>query len=192
MIASVADCTALLGLMDGEDPDAEVVLDGLLTRVERMFLAACGRADRPFLPASVTAITETIDGVNRRSLFVSRPIASVTSVVIGPVTSPRQTLTASDLVVRPGSTMIQAVDASVRFGTLDEPGAVTVTYTAAAEVPEDARQAVIRATVALYLQRGAEDVRSESEGGVRSELASPFEDPSWRMAVAVHAEPAIG
>lgn len=192
MIASVADLCALLGLSEGDDADTDALLEQLLTRVEALFLAACGRADRPFLDAATEPITEHVDGTGFNAVFTERPVTSVTQITLGDADDPRQTILASALVVLPGRRLLRAKDASVVFGTVDEPGAVHITYTPAAEAPEDAKQAILRAAAALYLQRGAEDVRAESEGGIRSELASPFEDPSWHLAVATHREPQLG
>ncbi len=190
MIVSLPDLLQHLG-ETGDDADRDQVLTDLLTRVEGAFLAACGRSDRPFL-SDTNEITEHTDGTGYNGVYAERPITSVSVVTIGDIDAPRLTIEASALLVVAGSRLVRAKDASVQFGAVDEPGAVHITYTPAAEAPEDAKLAVLRAAAAMYLQRGAEDVRAESEGGVRSEFASAFEDPSWQLAVAVHREPSLG
>lgn len=191
MIVSAADVAAHLGL-DAEDTEFEAAIEPLLTRVEAMFLAACGRGDRPFLESVDGPVTETTDGTGSTAVFTDYPLASIVQVTLGDIDAPRLTLAASDLAVRAGQCIVRAKDGSTKFGTLDEPNAVHITYTPQVESPEDARQAILRAAAALYLQRGAEDVKAESEGGVRSDFASPFEDPTWHLAVAAHRELAVG
>ncbi len=192
MIVTRADLNAHLGFSDGEDAERDALLDELLTRVEGAFLAACGRRARPFQDASATPRTETYDGTGSTLLVCDAPVEAVSALVIGAdPEAPRETLTLSNLVWRAGSALVQRRD-GLPFGALDEPAVVHVTYTVAGEDTTDAQLAILRASAALYLQRGAEDVRSESEGGVRSELAMAFDDPTWMTAVAAHREPMVG
>jgi hypothetical protein len=192
VIVTVADLCAHLGLTEGDDVAQDALLEALSTRVEGAFLAACNRTDRPFLPASTAPIEETIDGTGTGTLFTSRPITSLVSVTVGSTDTPTATYLAAALTFTPGRTIVRARDTSVVFGTADEPSAVTVTYTPAADEPEDVKLAIAREVAKLFLQRGAEDVSAESEGGVRSDLAAAFSDPTWLMAVEHHREPQVG
>ncbi len=187
MIVTAADVAAHLAIEE-DHSEFEAAITPLLTRVEALFLAACGRGDRPFLESAEGPITESVDGTGSNAVFTAYPIASIVQVTLGDVDDPRQTIAASALAITVGRCQVRAKDTSIVFGTLDEPNAVHITYTPQTESPEDARQAILRAAAALYLQRGAEDVKAESEGGVRSDFASPFEDASWHLAVAAHRE----
>ncbi len=192
MIVTVADLCAHLGLTAGDDAVQDAVLEALSTRVEGAFLAACNRTDRPFLPAGDAPIDETLDGTGLGMLFTTRPIASIEQITVGPVDAPTGTYLPAALAYAVGRTMIRTRDASQTFGAVDEPAAVTVTYTPAADEPEDVKLAITREVAKLFLQRGAEDVTAESEGGVRSDLAAAFSDPTWLLAVEHHREPQVG
>lgn len=189
MIVEVADLAAHLELDVPEGSDLESPLSALLSRVEATFLAACGR-DQPFLPAA-SNVEEIHDGTGTGTLYTLRPVASLTQVeLLAGGGAPTVYLPAALHVVA-GSRLVRARESGVRFGALDAPGAVRVTYDAADDLPEDVQLAILRAAAALYLQRGAEDVRAESEGGVRSDFAHAFEDPTWQHAVARHREVSV-
>lgn len=192
MIVDVAAVNAHLGF-DDTDTDRDTLLTRFLVQVESAFLSATGRQDRPFAAANgETPITEIHDGTGTAFLFTNQAIASITSIVIGRNPAlPEETVDLSDVLVTAGTNMIRRSDGGT-FGVLDALGVVHVTYTTAVDAPLDVQLAITRAAAALYLQRGAEDVRAESEGGVRSELASPFDDLTWRDAVAAHRELRVG
>lgn len=185
MIVTAAEVCAHLKL-EGTDTARDALLTSLSERIEAAFLAQAGRADRPFLPAEDEPITEHVDGTGGTAVFSRRPIGALTSVAVN-----GRTIVAADLSYRVGNTMIRSKDGTV-FGGYEEPDAVTIIYTPAAEKPFDAHLAILRAIAAVYLQRGAEDVRAESEGGIRSEFAAAFEDPVWRCAVDDHREVRVG
>lgn len=186
MIVSAAEVCAHLNLQ-GEDTDRDALLEALSTRIEAAFLAQCGRADRPFLPAAAAPITELVDGTGGTAVFTRRPIGALTSVTVGGIT-----IVAADLSFRVGTTMVRDKNGTTVFGRFEAPDAVSIEYTPTAEAPFDAHLAILRAIAAVYLQRGAEDVRAESEGGVRSEFAFAFDDPTWRTAVADNREVRVG
>lgn len=185
MIVTAAEVCAHLKL-EGTDPARDALLEGLSQRVEAAFLAQAGRADRPYLPAETAPITELVDGTGGDAVFTRRPIGALTSVTVD-----GRTIAAADLAFRVGNTMIRSRDGSV-FGKFEAADAVSIVYTPAAEAPFDVHLVILRAVAAIYLQRGAEDVRAESEGGIRSEFASAFEDPVWRMTVQDHREVRVG
>lgn len=192
MIVTVAALSAHLGF-DTEDTERDNLLEQILAQVEAAFLAACGRTDRPFAAVDGTVdLVEVHDGTGTAWLFVGAPVKSLTSIVIGTdPESPVETIDPSVLLWSIGSTTIRRKDGGT-FGAIDAIGVVQCTYTPAADAPTDVQYAVLRAAATVFLQRGAEDARIESEGGVRTELSNAFEDPSWRDAVMANRELRIG
>jgi hypothetical protein len=192
MIVTAAALTSWLGFTD-TDTDRDALLADLLAYVEQAFLNACGRGNMPFTTeADTDDVTVTLPGTGAASVFLPYPVQSLTDVVVGlDQNAPEETLAAADLVWRVGSIVISRTDGGT-FGALDAEGVVHVTYRRAADAPADVKIALLRAAAALYYQRGAEDVRAESQGGVRSDLAGPFSDDTWRAAVDAHREYRIG
>ena len=187
VLVTLEDLQAYLGI----DTDAEL-LQALLDEVEALLVAACDRQDRPFAAAAEAARTEIHDGTGTATLWLDYPASAadtVTSLVIGrDAEDPDETVDVSDIFVRAGSRQLRRTDGG-RFGCVDDPGVVHVTYTAAADLPADAALAVKRVVAAIYWQRGSEGTSTERVGGYSAELSAvAASDPVWRAAVDRHRE----
>ncbi len=189
VLATVDEVLARLG----EDAERGLVLS-YLTSAETLFLAACGRPDRPFQGSEVDRL-EVHDGNGRPYLWLDYPIETLTSLTIGRnVTAFDETLAVDDAGVisfRAGSRRLVRVDGGV-FGCRNDPNAVRVTYTTADEVTNSASEAVIAGTLFLLRRRGAEDQSSERVGGYSADLITSLDrDPTWHQGVMDHREVAI-
>lgn len=186
MSALVSAPAVLNFLALGEEEAGADQVVTLAGQVEALLLAQCRRADRPFQLAQAARV-EFRDSTGGRKLWLDYPVATLTSVLLGPDhAAPSETLDVADqteLVWAVGSKKLERVDGGV-FGCADRPRFVKVTYDAQADLPSDATLAVIRVTAALWRQRGAEDVKSERVGGYSADLEKVAEgDPVWQMVV---------
>lgn len=171
-----------------------LVDDGTLTDlangVEAKLEADCGRTDRPFSPAQ-PARAERKDGNGRTELYVDYPIAALTSIKLGyNQASPDETLDVADPEVvqwEVGKRRIVRVDGGT-FGATAQARYVGVVYDAAADLPADCGLTVLRGVAILFGQRGSEDVKAESVGGYRADLAALDTDPLWVQCVERHRE----
>lgn len=190
MIVSADEMRAHLGLDD--DTELNLLLERLLLQVEGAFVSAAGRSERPLSAVTQSETTDSYDGTGTPSLFTDYPIEALAAVTIGDdIDNPDEEIDITSLVWRVGSSRLRRRN-GLTFGEIDAPAVVHVTYTPGAEDVTDAQLAITRATATLYLQRGAEDAKSESEGGVRSELAAAFADLTWISAVEAYRCPQVG
>ena len=182
-LVSQDEAGAFLGL-SSTDP----IVGSLVEQAEAAFNAACGREEQPFADV-LTGRVERLDGTGSRTLYVDYPIDTLTSITLGYDTgTPDETLVVADptkVGFQAGKRRITRNDGGV-FGCAGQPGYVVVTYTSKADLPADAKQAVLRRVALIYGQIGSEDARSEAIGGVRTELADADQDAVWREAVQRH------
>lgn len=189
VLVPVADVVAYLGDVDQDDTTLAAVLAQLVDDVEAMFLADCGRSERPFV-AAASARTEVRDGTGSHVLYLDYPIAALTSVLLGldPL-DPDATLDVADateLSWQVGSERLVRTDGGC-FGPYAKPNYVHVTYDAQADLPRDAALAITQGVAMLYRRFGSEGLSSESIGPHRADFAPLFrEEPAWKAAVAHH------
>lgn len=180
--------------LTGTVADTEnAVLISIFEGVEAQFLTAAGRGDLPFI-AATTARVEIHDGTGTERLYLDYQIASatgVTSILIGqdPAT-PTETLDPTDIDVisySADSRQILRTDGG-RFARAGRARVVQVTYDHAADLPDDARLAILRVAAQVYEQRGREDAKTEKLGDLSSAMAHLItDDPIWSQAVARHS-----
>lgn len=169
------------------------VLISIFEGVEAQFLSAAGRGQLPFIAAS-TARVETHDGTGTERLYLEYPIASatgITAILIGQdPANPSETLDPTDIDVisySANARQILRTDGG-RFAGAGHARVVQVTYDHAADLPDDARLAILRVAAQVYEQRGREDAKSEKLGDLSSVMAQLItDDPIWLHAVARHA-----
>jgi len=172
----------------GLTTEQQSLADDLAGLVEALLLQQCGRGpERPFQAAQPGRV-EIHDGTGNPLLWLDYRVDTLTSVLLGQNPStPDETLNVSDpavLVWGVGSPRIARVDGR-RFGCLDRPRYIQVTYDAQADAPAEASLAVLRVTAAVRRQRGSEDAKSERMGAYSADLAAVAQDdPVWQMAVA--------
>ena len=181
-LVTLGDVKAFIADVPAAD---DTMLQSLLDQLEETLEQECGRAERPFAPVQL-ARQEVHDGNGTAILWLDYPITALTSLIIGPsVAAPDETLDVADPEVvswKVGSARVCRLDGGV-FPRL--PLRVHVTYDAGADLPALAALAVTRAAASIYRQRGAEDVKSEREGGYSADLAAVLDaDPLWQRAVA--------
>jgi hypothetical protein len=164
------------------------VRQAYLDMAEAFFERECGRSAVPFVAAQ-SARAEIRDGTGTNMVFLDYGITTLTSITLGyDHTDPVETLTIPDLLYAAGERRVVRLDGY--FGCFGAPRYVKVTYDAAADLPADAKLAVLTGAAALYSRRGEE--------GVKSETAGPYSityrdqetvglSPIWRAAVANHA-----
>lgn len=159
----------------------------ILTDVQATFLRECARESAPFVDAQ-TAKVERHKGTGSHVLFLDYPVAVLTSVVLGfDSTAPDLTLDVADkkvLIYEVGSRKLTRVDGG-RFGGFGWPSYVHVTYNAAADLPTDARLAILRKAAAIYWRRGSEDTATEAASGFATSYSSEA-DLVWAEAVSAH------
>lgn len=190
-LVPIADAMTYLG---EEDASQLPLVEQLVDQVEALFLAQCGRRERPF-QAEQSARVEVHDGTGTPLLFLDYPIVALTSVAIGPNPSaPTETLTVASVDVlryAVGRTRLHRVDGGT-FGDAGDPAVVRVTYDAGADLPMDVQAAILQVVAAVYHRRGSEDVRTERIGGYSAEYAAAAEsNPLWKAAIAAHWEAAF-
>jgi hypothetical protein len=190
VLVSNSDVLNFLGI-GNDDPSAQVATD-LATSVETLLIKQCGREWRPFQAATAGRI-ERQDGTGHGTLYLDYPIAALTSVTVGS-TNP-ETLLVNDpskLLWSVGSTRLRRADGGI-FGAWGMGATVTVTYDTADDLPADAGLAVLRRVARIWRQRGAEDVRSEREGGWSADAALDVEgDPEWQKVIQNYRVPVLG
>lgn len=184
-LATVDDLTLLLGLAEGTDEDLlQLLLDG----AEALFESDAARAAAPFQSAQ-TGRVEILEGRRSRQLWLDYPVQTVTAIALGvDVNSPTETLTPGDatkVVWRAGSRRLTRTDGG--HWQTGDPSYVKVTYDAQADLPEDAKLAILKLAAAMYQRGGTEGVRSETLDTYSVTFAHVAqEDPAWQLAVNYH------
>lgn len=182
--------TSYLGL-PASDPEALA----LAAQVQAHLETQCRRRDVPFRAAQGGRV-ERRDGTGGATCWLDYPIETVTSVRLGhDPAAPDVDLDPADpavLLWRAGTRRLTRVDGGT-FGRFGVPLWIQVTYDAQADLPEDAALAVLRVTAAVYNSRGAEEVRTEREGGYSADMAAVAEsDPIWQAVVAAYGRKLLG
>lgn len=190
-VVSLTDLATLLG-----DASADpALLESALAAAGDLFSRACGRHERPFALEEASR-EEVHDGTGSRELYLDYPIATLTSITVGTTL-----LDLTGLRYRAGQRRIVRVDGGL-FGCVGDPLAVAVEYDAAADLPDSAKRAILNAAAILF-RRGAPDgATGEQLGEYRVDYVSAYagasgamslieQDPAWREAVRVCAEPVI-
>jgi hypothetical protein len=184
-LATLAEFEEFLGgTVAAEATLRQAILDG----VEAAFERECGRTAIPFVAAQ-SARAEVRDGSGSEAIWLDYPITTLTSITLGyDHTDPDETLTVADLLYASGTRRIVRQDGW--FGPFEAPRYVKVTYDAAADLPADAKLAVLREAARRYRARGSEEVKSETMGPYSVTYATASTgtsgDPEWRAAVAMH------
>jgi hypothetical protein len=201
-LASVDDLALLLGLTEAQAELGEDLLTQLLDGAEALFEAETGRGDVPFA-AAATGRVEILEARRSRRLWLDYPIATVTAIALGAdVSTPSETLAPADatkVVWRAGERAIVRVDGGVWSTTCRPfeaaPSFVKVTYNTQADLPDDAKAAVLRLAAAMYGQRpsltqgiASETLDNYSVSFVNQSMFADAArtDPAWAIAVARH------
>lgn len=194
-LVALADFETFLG---DNTASEQSVRTGLIAQVKATFERECGRGRIPFQDAQAARV-ERLSGTGNDTLVLDYPIGSLTSVKLGfDSATPDETLSVADrrvLVFSAGSRVLRRVDGGT-FGPFGAPEYAEVTYNAAADLPADAKLAVLRRAAAVYRQRGSEEASSESVGDVSvafglHQSAPGQGDTVWHDAVAAHARTAL-
>lgn len=196
-LATPDDLALLLGLTDAQAELADDLLTALVDGAEGLFEADTGRAAIPFRAAQSGRV-EIRDGSRSRKLWLDYPVATVTAIAIGvDVGDPAETLAPADarkVVWRVGARLLTRTDGG-SWGGGCWPAYVKVTYDAQADLPEDAKAAVLRLAAAMWGQRATLTAGIASETldnySVTYTTQSAFadvarQDPAWAIAVARH------
>lgn len=137
--------------------------------------------------ATGTVTDETHNGTGTKVLYLRRPISIVTTIKVSSrsdFSAQDYTIATTDVKVDPlNSRRLVRVQGGVfPAGTLN----IAVTYTAAGNLPNVAKEAVKERGELWYRRRGREHVQSESLGDLGSQtLFTTFErGPRWDAAVA--------
>lgn len=190
-LVALEDLQSYLGVGASAD---DTLLDLILTRVELRFLRATNRLERPFQAAQL-ARAEVLDGSGGPLLFLAYPIAVLSTVITLGYASPwDESLTPSDPLViqyQVGSRRVARVDGK-KFGTLDKPGYVRVTYDAQADQPEDLKLLLLRFAASVWRESNGDEARTERVNNELEELPLPADmTQDWNQAVGVYWEPRI-
>jgi hypothetical protein len=183
-LAIVSDAVAFLGDSAAGDQGAGGVLDTLLTELEALMARETGRT---FLPAA-TGLTEVVDGTGQRFVYVSRPIATLTTIKIGNDFSQAwdslDCTNSNVVIVDP--TFPRKIDR--RDGAIfwRGHGNVQVVYDSAAYLPADCKLALLEAVAFLYRRRGSEDVTAQYIFRTMNQTMRQGLDelPTWNRVVA--------
>jgi hypothetical protein len=184
-LATLAEFEEFLGgVVAAEATLRQSLLDGTEADFER----ECGRASVPFVAAQ-SARAEVRDGVGSDAVWLDYSITTLTSVTLGyNHASPDETLVVGDLIYAAGSRRIVRLDGW--FGAFGAPRYIKVTYDAAADLPLDAKLAVLSEAARRYRSRGSEEVKSETMGPYSVTYANSSTgtngDTDWSRAVANH------
>ena len=158
-LATLAQAIAFIGDSAAGDQGAGGVIDTLLTELEALMQRETGRL---FLPAA-TGLVETVDGTGQKYVYVSRPVAALTTIIIGlNFAQPWDSLNCADpdvVIVNP--TFPRRIDRRDGAVFWRGHGNVQVTYNAAAYLPADCTAALLEAVAFVYRRRGSEDVTAQ-------------------------------
>lgn len=188
-LATLVEFKEFLGVSgSGEDSLLTTILDA----AEATFERECGRGSTPFVAAQTGRI-EYRDGTGTCQLFLDYSISVLTSITLGfDHAAPVETLTVANLVYGADSRRITRTDGW--FGRFGAARYVKVTYDAAADLPADAKLAVLVGAASVYQHRGSEGIKSETMGPYSVTYFDPGTvaafPPIWAAAVAAHTRAA--
>jgi len=180
-LATVADLESWLQIKSGSET---ATLTRILDSVEDLLERLTGQT----FAASGAVTDELHDGTGSILLWVDRPVQSWTSVKIGTDPSnPDETVTDQSAIIADGRRLMRRDGKVFTLGVMN----VRVTYTAASNLPELAKLAVLEAGAYMYRRRGKEHVRSMAQGefGNFSLMAELDKLPIWSKAVATLSVP---
>jgi hypothetical protein len=185
-LATLAEFEEFLG---GTVATEATLRQSVLDMAEAMFERACGRAHIPFVAAQ-TARVEYRDGSGSNELYLDYPVSALTTITLGfDHAAPTETLVVADLLYAVGERRIVRTDGG--FGCFGAPRYVKATYNAQADLPADAKLAVLTGAASLYQRKGAEGVKSETMGPYsityRDDAGVVTLSPVWEAAVMAHA-----
>ena len=181
----------------GETPTAadELLLSALLDNVEALYERATLR-DVGFYQAADTGVTEVLDGTGSPRLYLSYPIAAITSISLGYAAD--EALNVSDpaaVAYAVGSRVVVRTDGG-GFGKARQPRYVHVVYDHMGNVPVDAKLPIMEVVASIYRGRGSEGMKSETIGDysyTRGDLQSVSDSNMlWQLSVAVNRAAVIG
>lgn len=186
-----ADVSQYLGLSPSQDSD---LIQKMIDRLDRLIATLTGQL---YLKATTnTPVTaELSNGTGRIWTWAQRPIATLTTVLIGQnLAIPDETLTVADptvIVVDPKRPRrIQRTDGSIFPAALRN---VSISYIPADNVPADIAMALIEGVAFLYRRRGSEDAKSESISGFSHTLQNELREcPAWMAVIDRKRKPAFG
>lgn len=186
MLVTLAELKDYLG--DAPASSADSLLTEILANVQSIFEAETGRVAGAYQAAG-TARTEVRDGTGTNELYLSYPVAALTSVKLGFDSAvPDETLTVSDkkvIVFSSTSRRISRTDGGT-FGKQGQPRYVEVVYDYGSDLPDSAKLGIKSVCATAYRRRGSEDVKSETVGSFYSRTVLDDitkSDPFWQMAV---------
>lgn len=187
-IVTVAELKEYLG--DAPATSDDTLLGHILDDVEALFESATLRPPG-YYTAADTGVTEVLDGTGTSRLYLSYPIAAVTSIKLGyDSASPTETLnpaSKSVVVYGFGQRVITRTDCG-RFGFVRQPRYVEVVYDHQGNLPQDAKLPIMEVAASLYRNRGSEGMRSETVGAFYSYTRDDAQtiadsNPNWQRAV---------
>lgn len=189
-LVELAEAKRYAGVEEANDDD-DALIQGLLEQTETAFLAAIGRAERPFL-IKETSRVEILDGTGGPTLFVGYPIKTLATITLGYDSNAwDESLMGSDitkLTWQPGIARVVRID-GCRFGWAGRPNYIQVTYTSQLETADDAALAITRVVAALYRETGVAESTAERTLTDTQNLPTVADrDPVWQAAVAAHLE----
>lgn len=163
----------------------DAVLTALLDNVEALYTRATLREPGHYQPAA-SGVTEYVDGTGSSRLYLTYPVATLTSVTLGYGSSEVLDLTSRSAVVYTvGSRVVTRTDGGW-FGAVGQAGYVTVVYDHLGNLPADAKLPIMEVVASLYRNRGSEGMKSETVGEysyTRDAQAVMSENMHWQLSV---------
>lgn len=165
--------------------DQDTLLQAILDAVEEHLE---NETDQVF-QASGAVTDELRSGDGTKVLYLRRPASAITNIKVSALSdasNPQETIPAADVKIDPenGRRVVRVQNGVFRRGTFN----LFATYTAAANLPKIATEAVKEGGAMVYRLRGSEHVISESLGELGShvlEVERRFGRlPMWDAAVA--------
>lgn len=200
-LASTDELALALGLSEVQADLQDDYLAFLLDQAEVLFTTATHRSGVPFQAAEDGRI-EILEAPVGRTLWLDYPVSEVTDVIVGAdLLNPDTTLDptdAADLIWRAGKRDVVRMDEpwSPRRGLDCAPVFVQVTYDAQADLPLDAKAAVLSLARAGYHAAATASGTIQSESldnysvtyatAVQAMTTAQAVDPAWALAVARH------
>ena len=185
-LLTLPDVKTHLGLEGNED---DVLLSNLLTQTVALLESELGRSKLPFQGAQ-TARIEVRDGTGTGTLVLDYVPTAITSIKLGEDSAvPDETLAVADKKVLAwgvNDRVLRRVDGK-KFGELDRPRYVELTYNAAEDLPQMVRTLVLRTVGALFGTRGREGRGALSEGGISEDFREQlYRDPLFEAVMNEH------
>lgn len=190
-LATVAQVQAHLNVPTSQD---QQLLSDWIDRLDNL-LAILTR--QLYLKGTTQApvVLESQNGSGRTWVWVTRPIATLTTLLVGPdKNNPLETFTVTDVnsvAVDPRRTrrIVRTDGAIFPAGVAN----IWVSYTPADNIPFGATAALIEGVSMIYRRRGSEDAKSESVNGFSHTLEQDLMNlPAWKAWVNRWRRPSIG